>query len=121
MPFLHDTFLIFRRQLLRHLRNPVWVVIGLTQPILYLAFFVLLAISIASLSYAGGLLTKSEDAFAPLTSTIAVPVMLLSGVLLPISKDHAPRWLNILSKFSPFRHIVDAMREVFRGHYVTGQ
>src|SRR4051794_9492877 len=39
MQVLRDTFLIFRRQMLQSLRNPAWVVIGLVQPILYLAFF----------------------------------------------------------------------------------
>src|SRR6185312_2607106 len=31
--------LIFRRQMKLSLRNPAWVIIGLIQPILYLAFF----------------------------------------------------------------------------------
>jgi hypothetical protein len=31
--------LIFRRQIKLSLRNPAWVIIGLIQPILYLAFF----------------------------------------------------------------------------------
>ncbi len=34
-----DTTLIFRRQLTLLARNPVWVFVGLMQPILYLAFF----------------------------------------------------------------------------------
>ena len=39
MQTLRDTLLIFRHQMRLSLRNPVWVVIGLIQPILYLAFF----------------------------------------------------------------------------------
>ena len=39
MSFARDTLLIFRRQLKLSLRNPAWVIIGLIQPILYLAFF----------------------------------------------------------------------------------
>src|ERR1700735_4180972 len=39
METARDTFLIFRRQMRQSLRNPVWVIIGLTQPILYLALF----------------------------------------------------------------------------------
>ena len=39
MSFARDTMLIFRRQLTLSLRNPAWVIIGLIQPILYLAFF----------------------------------------------------------------------------------
>src|SRR5262249_6594258 len=37
--FFSDTVLIFRRQLMLSVRNPAWVIIGLIQPILYLAFF----------------------------------------------------------------------------------
>jgi len=225
MQFYLDTWLIFRRHLLRNLRNPVWVVIGLTQPILYLAFFgplaikmpmmrnlgganpwqiyvpgllvqlglfgasfvgfgiiadwragiiermrvtpvsrlamllgrvlvdvcvlttqaivlivasfffglrapvigvavslifvMLLGMSLASLSYATGLIIKSEDAFAPLLSSLSVPIMLLSGVLLPISLG--PPWLKNIAIFNPLYHIVEAMRQVFQGHYFTGQ
>ena len=36
MSFARDTLLIFRRQLKLSLRNPAWVIIGLTQPVLYL-------------------------------------------------------------------------------------
>ena len=39
MTFLRDTLIIFSRSMRLSLRNPIWVVIGLTQPILYLALF----------------------------------------------------------------------------------
>src|SRR5258708_13575320 len=39
MNFFRDTLLIFMRQMRLSLRNPAWVVIGLIQPVLYLAFF----------------------------------------------------------------------------------
>src|SRR5436190_688347 len=39
MKTLHDTWLIFVRSLMLTLRNPVWVFIGLAQPVLYLALF----------------------------------------------------------------------------------
>ncbi len=223
METLHDTWLIFRRALRQTLRNPVWVIIGLTQPILYLALFgpllkpiaagtpgfppgdawqvfvpglvvqlalgsafvgfgiiaelrwgvvermrvtpvsrlalllgrvlrdalvllvqavllvavgtafglrapvvgvviglglaVLLAVSMASLSYAAGLLAGDEDTFAPMINLLAVPVILLSGILLPMSL--APGWLDLLSRLNPIRHVVEAMRAVFRGEYAT--
>jgi ABC-2 type transport system permease protein len=223
METFSDTLLIFRRQMQLSLRNPVWIVIGLIQPVLYLAFFgpllrgmagmpgfptgnawqvyvpgllvqlglfgsafvgfaiigewrlgivermrvtpvsrlalllgrvlrdvlvlliqavmlivagvafglrapflgiviglafvVLLSVSLSSLSYAAGLAIKSEDAFAPLLNMITVPLMLLSGILLPMSL--APVWLNALSRANPFRYIVDAMRDVFLGNYAT--
>src|SRR6201995_2299439 len=39
MSFIHDTLLVFRRALRLILRNPAFLVIGLLQPILYLALF----------------------------------------------------------------------------------
>ena len=39
MKFLRDTWMVFNRSLGQSLRNPIWVIIGLTQPILYLALF----------------------------------------------------------------------------------
>jgi ABC-2 type transport system permease protein len=225
MHTLRDTLLIFRRQLTLSLRNPAWVMIGLTQPILYfvlfgpllrdvvtlpgftpgstwqqifvpallvqlglfgaafvgftiiaelrngvvermrvtpasrlallmgrvlrdvvtllvqslvlvavgvafglrapvvgvliaMGFVLLLAVAMASLSYAVGLILRSEDALAPLLNTVAVPVLLLSGILLPIG-PLAPSWLNAISHANPFRYVVDGMRDAFIGHYTT--
>jgi ABC-2 type transport system permease protein len=39
MSFIRDTLMIFRRQERLALRQPAWVIIGLTQPILYLVLF----------------------------------------------------------------------------------
>lgn len=98
------------------------VIMGLRAPflgvVLSLAVVVILAVSMASLSYATGLKLKSEDALAPLLNSIAVPLLLLSGILLPLSL--APDWLNDISRINPFRYIVNALRDVFLGHYTTG-
>ncbi|MDQ1574042.1 MAG: type transport system permease protein, partial [Actinomycetota bacterium] len=39
MKFTYQTWVIFRRQMRLALRNPAWVIIGLAQPVLYLALF----------------------------------------------------------------------------------
>ena len=39
MKLIRDTWLIFRRSLILTLRQPVWVVFGLMQPVLYLVLF----------------------------------------------------------------------------------
>ena len=39
MRFLRETYIVFRRQLRMNLRNPAWVIIGLSQPVLYLFLF----------------------------------------------------------------------------------
>jgi ABC-2 type transport system permease protein len=78
-------------------------------------FIMLVAIGLASVSYATGLLVKSEDAFAPLINTIVVPLLLLSGIFLPLTLG--PGWLQGIARISPFRYIIDAMRQAYLGHY----
>jgi ABC-2 type transport system permease protein len=225
MSFFRDTFLIFRRQMRLSLRNPAWVIIGLIQPILYLAFFgplltkiaggglpgfpsgnsysffvpglliqlglfgaafvgftiisdwragvierfrvtpvsrtallagrvlrdvvtllvqgivlvlaglafgmrapfagvliglgfiAVVAVSLSAISYTVGLLLKSEDALAPLINMFVVPLMLLSGIMLPMTLG--PGWLQGVSRVTPFRYIIDAMRQAFHGVYAT--
>src|SRR3954447_15057146 len=220
---LTETFLIFQRQMRILLRNPVWVVFGLTQPIIYLVLFgpllksvsggglggdnswrifvpglllqlalfgagfagfgiiqelregvidrqrvtparrlslilgrtlqtmvtvgvqaivliavaipfgldpswggvaasvvlvCLLAIGISAASYAMGLILKDEDAFAPFIQSVTLPLLLLSGVLLPMSL--APKWLETTSEVNPLTHVVDASRALFRGDFGDG-
>jgi ABC-2 type transport system permease protein len=225
MSFARDTWLIFRRQLKLSLRNPAWVIIGLIQPILYLAFFgplltsvangrisgfpggnsysffvpglliqlglfgaafvgftiiadwrygvierlrvtpasrlailagrlardvltllvqgivlvlaglafgmrapaggvliglafiAVVAVSLAAISYTVGLLTKSEDVLAPAINMVVVPLMLLSGIMLPMTLG--PGWLQGIARATPFRYIIDAMRNAFAGHYLN--
>src|SRR6185437_14050291 len=47
MKVLDDTWLVFQRYLGLFLRNPVWVVVGVVQPLLYLLLFAPLLKSIA--------------------------------------------------------------------------
>ena len=97
------------------------VAFGLRAPVLGvvigLAFVALLAISLSSLSYAIGLWIKNEDAFAPLLNAIIIPMVLLAGIILPMSG--APGWLNVVSRLTPFRYLVDAVRNAFLGRYTT--
>ena len=91
---------------------------GLRAPLggvlISLGFVALLALSLTSLSYALALALRSEDTMAPALNISLVPLMLLSGVLLPMAL--APKWLDTLSRIIPFRYVVDAMRAAFTGH-----
>jgi ABC-2 type transport system permease protein len=73
----------------------------------------LLGAAFSFISNAIGMATKSEDALAPMVNALALPILLLSGILLPMAL--APQWLQIVSDFNPFKHIVEALRAVFRG------
>jgi ABC-2 type transport system permease protein len=220
MKLLRDTWLIFQRQLLLLMRNPVWVFVGIFQPVMYLLLFApllkpalaplgattdaetyrifvpgllvllaifgglfqgfgliaelragviersrvtpvsrvalllgrslrdvvsllaqaviitalallfglrvqlgdlllaylllaLIALMTSAVSYGVALLVKSEDALAPLMNTVAQPVLLLSGILLPLA--FAPGWLRRVADWNPFSWAVDGTRALFAG------
>jgi ABC-2 type transport system permease protein len=76
------------------------VPLGLRAPwggvLLSLVIVALLGATFASLSYSVALITKSEDALAPLLNGIAMPLLLLSDI-------------------SPLKHVVNGVRALFRG------
>jgi len=215
--FLRDTGIIFGRQLKLALREPIWIVIGLTQPVLYLVLFgplleplaaqlgsdnayrlfvpgllvqlavfgalfvgfglvgeyrdgvieaervtpasrtalllgrvlkdmlqvsvqsailvglafafglrgspagiligfliaIVLTGAIASAGYALALTVKTEDALAAVANGVSLPLILLSGILLPMTI--APEWLQRLSDIVPVKHIVQGIRDLFAG------
>ena len=67
----------------------------------------------AAASNALALTTKSEDVMAPVINIVMMPILLLSGILLPMTIG--PEWLQNLSDFMPFKCIVDAVRDAFAG------
>jgi len=75
----------------------------------------LLGAACAAASNALALTTKSEDVMAPLINSVALPVILLSGILLPMSLG--PQWLQIVSDLIPIKHIVTAIRAAFAGDF----
>jgi ABC-2 type transport system permease protein len=94
---------------------PFGLVIQPGSIVAILALLVLIGLSVAPLSYAGALMLKSEDAFAPLVNSIAMPLLLLSGILLPMAL--APDWLQFLSNINPLTHAVNAARALFNADW----
>lgn len=78
-----------------------------------IALTLLIGAACAAASNALALTTKSEDVMAPLINMVMMPVLLLSGILLPMTLG--PAWLQRISDFMPFRWIVDAVRSAFAG------
>ena len=71
----------------------------------------------AAASNALALTSKSEQVMAPLTNMLMMPIMLLSGILLPMTLG--PAWLQRVSDLIPFRYIVDTARSAFAGTFVA--
>ncbi|WP_306204325.1 ABC transporter permease [Actinoplanes sp. RD1] len=82
---------------------------------LLLAYLMLALISLmtSAVSYGVALAVKTEDVLAPLMNTVAQPVLLLSGILLPLT--FAPGWLQGIADWNPFSWAVDGVRALFRG------
>jgi ABC-2 type transport system permease protein len=76
--------------------------------------FILLALMSVSVSYGIALLIRNEGALGPVYNTIAQPIMLIAGVLLPIA--FAPLWLRRVADWNPFYWATSAMRALFANH-----
>jgi ABC-2 type transport system permease protein len=217
MKILRDTWLVFQRSMLLMLRNPVWLIIGVVQPLFYLVLFApllksalhvqtnaeaykvfvpgllvmlaifgsaftgfgliaelragviersrvtpvsrlalllgrslrdvvsllvqallitlvalwfglsvnvgdvllaylllgLIALMLSAASNGLALKLRSEDALAPVINTVAQPIMLTAGILLPLTA--APGWLKRISDINPFSWAVDGVRALFDG------
>jgi ABC-2 type transport system permease protein len=87
--------------------NPIGVVV-------VLALIALIGLLTASIAYAAALWLRSEDSYAPLIFTSSLPILLLSGVLLPLGL--APQWLRNIAAVNPLSYAVDAARAVFLGN-----
>lgn len=97
------------------------LVMGLRAPLagilIGFAFVGVLTLSLASLSYALALKVSKPHEFGPVVNAVSMPSMLLSGLMLPMTL--APGWLDVLSRFMPFRHLVDAVRAAYVGDYAS--
>ncbi len=86
---------------------------SLTGVVLGILLTLLIGGACAAASNALALSTKSEDVMAPVINMVMMPVLLLSGILLPMTIG--PSWLRRASDFMPVRHVVDAVRSSFGG------
>ncbi|WP_035794980.1 ABC transporter permease [Kitasatospora mediocidica] len=74
----------------------------------------LLALMTSAISYGIALVLPNDSAMAPVVNTLAQPIALLSGVLLPLAL--APMWLQTMAKWNPFYWAVEGMRALFSGN-----
>jgi ABC-2 type transport system permease protein len=111
---LRDTLVLL---LQATLLGAVAIAFGLRVPLagaaLTVAIVGLLGVALSSFSYAAALRLRTEDALAQVLNMISVPVLLLSGILLPMTL--APRWLRTLAAGNPFYYVVEGARAAFRG------
>jgi len=105
--------LLFQCTLITVLSIPFGLSAELGNVLLAFALLGLVGLMLSALSYAVALKLRSEDALAPLLNTVGIPILLLSGILLPMSI--APSWLQTASRWNPFTWAVDGTRALFAG------
>ncbi|MFJ9518072.1 ABC transporter permease [Kitasatospora sp. NPDC101801] len=74
----------------------------------------LLALMTSAISYGIALMLPNDAAMAPVVNTLAQPIALLSGTLLPLAL--APLWLRSVAEWNPFYWAVEGMRALFSGN-----
>lgn len=80
-----------------------------------LGFF---GVGVAALSYALAIAAKDNTSlFYMVSQSVALPLMLLGGVLLPL--ENGPQWLYIASRFNPLTYLIEAERALFVGRLLT--
>jgi len=82
--------------------------------VIVLLLIALIGLLTASIAYAVALAVRNENSYAPIIFTSSLPILLLSGVLLPLGL--APQWLRNIAAANPLSYAVDAARAVFNDH-----
>ena len=72
----------------------------------------LLMVTMSAFSVATALVTKDISSFAAIINGLNLPVLLLAGVLLPIS--FGPAWMRVLAHFNPLYYAVEGARALSR-------
>ncbi len=83
-----------------------------------LGIMVLLILALAPVSYGLALALKRDEVLGPLFNMVTVPLLLLSGILIPMT--YAPGWLRAASWFNPVTEVVNGGRQLFAGHLWNG-
>jgi ABC-2 type transport system permease protein len=102
--------LLVQAAILTALSIPFGLKVRVGDMLLAFALLALIALMLSAVSYALALKLRSEDALAPLMNAVSMPILLLSGILLPLTG-----WLKSVGAFNPFTYAVDGARALFDG------
>ena len=80
----------------------------------FIPLLCMMIITTSSFGNALGLILRDEDRLSPIVQGINLPVLLLSGMLLPM--ELAPTWLQVIAHFNPAYYVVEAGRLLVAGH-----
>lgn len=86
--------------------------------LLGIALLAVFGVGLGSLSYALALAVRKKDwMFWVVQQALLYPLMILSGMLLPLSAG--PAWIRAVSRVDPLTYVVDAERVLFAGQFTS--
>lgn len=97
---------------------PFGLVLHPLQMLYGLLLLGLFGVGVAALSYALAIAAKNNTSlFYMVSQSVALPLMLLGGVLLPL--EAGPGWLYVASRFNPLTYVIEAERALFIGEFFS--
>jgi ABC-2 type transport system permease protein len=87
--------------------------VNLIALIILAVLLIVIGITMASLSFTIALIVKDEGTLAAVTNFFTLPLLLLSGVMLPLT--FAPNLIQDIAKYDPFAYAVAASRALING------
>ncbi|MBX6750809.1 MAG: ABC transporter permease [Micromonosporaceae bacterium] len=87
--------------------------VALGYLLLIYVLLALIGLATAAISYAVALRLRAEDSLSNLMTALTQPILLLSGILLPMS--FAPVWLQHVAEWNPFYWAVNSARALAAG------
>ncbi len=87
--------------------------VGIEGVVLAFVLVSLIGMGMAAMSYGIALLIRDEGGMAATLNFFTQPLLLLSGILLPLT--FAPAIIRTIANINPFSHVVDATRALFNG------
>jgi ABC-2 type transport system permease protein len=106
--------LMFQAAVIIALALPFGLRVTIGDLLLAYALLGLMSLMAVALSYGVALRVRNEAALGPMITTVSQPVLLLSGVLLPLTL--APAWFIKVADFNPFYWVTNGMRDLFNEH-----
>lgn len=114
-----DTGILFAQAiLLTAIAVPLGMRLHLPGVLATMALLIVMATGSSALSYVLAIASMpSGGLFWIVTQMLVFPLMLLSGILLPV--DAGPGWLSTIAVINPITYTVDAARALFIGDFLN--
>jgi ABC-2 type transport system permease protein len=114
-----DTVTLFAQAtLITVIAVPLGMDLHLPGALATMTLLVVLAVGLSALSCVLAIASRPDgNLFWIVTQALVFPLMLLSGILLPV--DAGPGWLSAVAAINPVTYVVDAARALFAGDFLN--